>query len=157
EIAGIRPSHVHHYLGSRQEMLEAAVERALANVETLVIDALESTPLEQRLSAQLDIIFSREIAAPEVNQLIDQLLAASYHHPTIRTAMKAMYLRFADVIQRSVAAAYPRADPEKSREVAHAILELAHASASFAWLGFEPNNLDYSRAAAQELLRRLSD
>ncbi len=156
EVAGIRPSHVHHYLGSRQQMLEAAVERALSNVERLVVDALESTPSEQRLAAQLDIIFSQQVAAPEVNQLIDQLVAASYFDPAIRSAVSAMYARFSEVLKESLAATYPGASGELRAEVAHGILALAHASAAFGWLNFESSNLAHARACAEQLTLRLT-
>lgn len=156
ELAGTQPSKVHHYLGSRDEMLAAAVERALANVEALVVEALRSTPPTDRLAAQLEVLFSPSLAAPEVNQLIDHLVAASYLDPSIRAAVQAMYQRFTEILLESITDAYPHADPAQRRRTAHNILTLAHATPTLEWLAVDPDNMQHNHAAALALLRLLA-
>lgn len=155
ELAGTQPSKVHHYLGSRSEMLSAAVERAVRRVEALVVDAMTSTPPDQRLAAQLDVLFGTDLTTPEVNQLIDHLVAASYLDEAIHRAVKTMYKSFLDILVDSIDAAYPTADASRRRSTAVAILALAHASPTIASLGIDPDTMQHNHEAARALLRQL--
>jgi AcrR family transcriptional regulator len=155
ELAGTQPSKVHHYLGSRSEMITAAVERALHRVEALVVDAMVNTPIHQRLEAQLDVLFSAALTAPEVNQLIDHLIAASYLDETIHDAVRAMYERFLAILVDSIDASYPQAAASLRRSTAMAILALAHASPTIDYLGVGTDTMRHSHEAARALLGRL--
>jgi AcrR family transcriptional regulator len=155
ELAGTQPSKVHHYLGSRSEMLTAAVARAVRRVEGLVVDALTNTPPDQRLAAQLDVLFGTGLTSPEVNQLIDHLVAASYLDELIHGAVKAMYESFLAILVDSIDAAYPTAHPSRRRSTAIAILALAHASPTIDSLGIDPDTMQHNHEAARALLRQL--
>jgi AcrR family transcriptional regulator len=155
ELAGTQPSKVHHYLGSRNEMLAAAVERAIHRVETLVVDAMTSTPPDQRLAAQLEVLFGPSLTAPQVNQLVDHLVAASYLDDDIHQAVRSMYQRFLAILTESIEATYPMADPEHRRRTALAILALAHATPTIASLGIDPDTMQLNHETARTLLEQL--
>jgi AcrR family transcriptional regulator len=155
ELAGTQPSKVHHYLGSRSEMLAAAVERAVSRVEALVVDAMTSTPPDERLATQLGVLFGPSLTSPEVNQLIDHLVAASYLDADIHRAVKSMYQRFLAILTESIDATYPGADAEHRRRVAVAILALAHATPTIASLGVDPDTMQHNHEAAKALLGQL--
>jgi AcrR family transcriptional regulator len=155
ELAGTQPSKVHHYLGSRSEMLAAAVERAVSRVEDLVVDALTSTPPEQRLDAQLEVLFGPSFTAPEVNQLVDHLVAASYLDNDIHHHVQSMYQRFLAILTESIEATYPAAAAADRRRTAIAILALAHATPTIASLGVDPDAMQLNHEAAQTLLQQL--
>jgi AcrR family transcriptional regulator len=154
-LAGTQPSKVHHYLGSRSEMLTAAVARAVRRVEELVVDAMTNTPTHQRLEAQLDVLFGPDLTAPEVNQLIDHLVAASYLDEAIHSAVGAMHERFLAILVESIDAAHPTADASRRRRTAVAILALAHASPTIDSLGIDPDTMHHNHDAASALLRQL--
>jgi AcrR family transcriptional regulator len=155
ELAGTQPSKVHHYLGSRNEMLAAAVERALHRVEALVVVEMTSTPPNQRLAAQLDVLFGPSLTAPEVNQLIDHLVVASYIDEDVHDAVRSMYQRFLAILIESIEATYPAADAGQRRRTALAILALAHASPTIASLGIDPDTMQHNHDAAKALLQQL--
>jgi AcrR family transcriptional regulator len=155
ELAGTQPSKVHHYLGSRSEMLTAAVARAVRRVEALVVDAMTSTPPDQRLEAQLDVLFGADLTEPRVNQLIDHLVAASYLDETIHRAVSTMYERFLAILVDSIDAAYPTVDASRRRSTAVAVLALAHASPTIDSLGIDPDTMQHNHEAARSLLRQL--
>jgi AcrR family transcriptional regulator len=148
----MRPSHVRHYLGTHADMMRAAVERALWNVEQAVV---ESLPVRQRLSSQLDLIFGGGVDRAEINQLVDELIAASYRDEHLRPLVAAMYRRFAQTLRDSLADAYPGAQASQRRRVAHGLLALAHAQATFHALGFERSNSAHLRSAADVLIAQL--
>jgi AcrR family transcriptional regulator len=148
----MRPSHIRHYLGTHADMMRAAVERALENVEHAVVDSL---PSDHRLEAQLDIIFGGGVDRPDINQLVDELVAASYRDDELRPLLAGLYRRFAQTLRDSLADAYPTAPATQRRRVAHGLLALAHASATFHALGFERRNAAHLRAAADALIAQL--
>jgi AcrR family transcriptional regulator len=155
QLAGTQPSKVHHYLGTRDEMISASIERALSNVEELVVDALNSTTAQDRLNAQLEILFSPSFLDPRINQLIDHLIAASYLDVTVRDGVSKMYRRFLQILLESFALAHPDVDEVQRRVAAHAILALAHATPTFEWLGVDDDNINHSLVMAKQIVSQL--
>jgi TetR/AcrR family transcriptional repressor of bet genes len=155
QLAGTQPSKVHHYLGSREEMIAASIDRALHNVEELVVDALHSTSDENRLDEQLEILFSPSFLDPRINQLIDHLVAASYLDTSIREGVSEMYKRFLQILLESFELAYPDVDESKRRIAAHAILALAHATPTFEWLQIDDDNINQSLVMARQIVSQL--
>jgi AcrR family transcriptional regulator len=155
QLAGTQPSKVHHYLGSREEMIAASIDRALHNVEELVVDALHSTSDENRLDEQLEILFSPSFLDPRINQLIDHLVAASYLDTSIREGVSEMYKRFLQILLESFELAYPDVDESERRIAAHAILALAHATPTFEWLEIDDDNINQSLVMARQIVSQL--
>lgn len=153
--AGVQPSLVHHYLGSRDEMLDAAVGRALQRIESVVVSALGDTPPNRRARAQIDVLFSGQLDSPEINQLVDQFVAASYLDSRIRDSLRAMYRRLELLLRDAILDGHPGATTARAEGIACAVLSLAHASATFAWLAFDPQQARRNRAAALALLATL--
>ena len=155
QLAGTQSSKVHHYLGSREEMIAASIDRALHNVEELVVDALHSTSDENRLDEQLEILFSPSFLDPRINQLIDHLVAASYLDTSIREGVSEMYKRFLQILLESFELAYPDVDESERRIAAHAILALAHATPTFEWLEIDDDNINQSLVMARQIVSQL--
>jgi AcrR family transcriptional regulator len=155
QLAGTQPSKVHHYLGTREEMIAASIDRALLNVEELIIDALQSTSGESRLDEQLEILFSPSFLDPRVNQLVDHLVAASYLDETIRDGVSKMYQRFLQILLESFELAHPNVDEERRRLAAHAILALAHATPTLDWLEIDKDNISQSLVMARQIVAQL--
>jgi hypothetical protein len=53
------------------------VERSLHNVRAALTEATAGAPPEKRLAVELDVMFDRRLAVPEINQIVDELIAAS--------------------------------------------------------------------------------
>jgi AcrR family transcriptional regulator len=157
KLAGTQPSKVHHYLGSRDEMIFAAIERALASVEEIVLEALQNTEPHNRLDVQLEILFGTTLLEPRINQLVDHLVAASYLDSDIRNGVGRMYQRFLEILSESIELAIPNISLSDCHQAAHTILALAHATPTFEWLDLEVNNLDHGRVAAEQIVSELRD
>jgi hypothetical protein len=136
-------------------MIAASIDRALHNVEELVVDALHSTSDENRLDEQLEILFSPSFLDPRINQLIDHLVAASYLDTSIREGVSEMYKRFLQILLESFELAYPDVDESKRRIAAHAILALAHATPTFEWLEIDDDNINQSLVMARQIVSQL--
>lgn len=155
KLAGTQSSKVHHYLGSRDEMISAAIERALASVEEIVLEALNETNSQDRLDAQLQILFGANLLEPRINQLVDHLVAASYLDADIRVNVGQMYQRFLQILIESIELAIPNIVDADCHQAAHTILALAHATPTFEWLALESQNLDHGLAAAEHVVTEL--
>jgi TetR/AcrR family transcriptional repressor of bet genes len=152
KLAGTQSSKVHHYLGSREEMIAAAIDRAMASVEGIVLNALTSIEPENRLEAQIEILFGTSFLEPHINQLIDQLIAASYLDEAIRVNVSRMYQRFLEILIDSFELAVPNLPAEERHQAAHTILALAHATPTFEWLSLDSNNINDGRLAAEQIV-----
>jgi len=150
--ADTHTSLVHHYLGSRQDALDAAVDRALQRVEGLITDALRDVPADNRLAAQLDVLFSPALDDPRIEQLVEHLIVASYADERLRERLGAMYRRFTEIIEEAVADARPQLPADRRRRLAHAVVALGHASPTLSWLRLDPDLTADLRAAAQRLV-----
>lgn len=146
EVAGVQPSIIRHYVGNKREVIRAAVERALQNV----LDVIESND-EQAADANelLNRLFDGRLAAPEINQLIDQLIGESYHDGQLRDDLRSTYRRFLE----SLIAQLPNSVPADQRESsAFALLCIAHAAQTFEHLGFADDPLQLARDGAALVL-----
>ena len=152
KLAGTQPSKVHHYLGSREEMIAAAIDRATNSVEEIVVNALSSLEPHHRLDAQIEILFGADLLEPHINQLIDQLIAATYIDEVIRVNVSRMYQRFFEILIDSFELAVPNLPVEDRHQAAHTILALAHATPTFEWLSLDSKNIHDGRLAAEKIV-----
>jgi AcrR family transcriptional regulator len=155
QVAGVQTSVVSHYFGNKDAVIAAAIERSLANVRALIVDRFEDVPRSKLLSAQLDVLFDIEIAAPEIGPLIHEIIAASFFDPTVRSQLETLYRSFTTILDVSVRASYPKSPAGRRATVVHGLLALAHANAIFEWLAFDPDHFKRGRAAANVLLTSL--
>ena len=152
KLAGTQPSKVHHYLGSREEMIAEAIDRATNSVEEIVVNALSSLDPHHRLDAQIEILFGADLLEPHINQLIDQLIAATYIDEAIRVNVSRMYQRFFEILIDSFELAVPNLPVEDRHQAAHTILALAHATPTFEWLSLDSKNIHDGRLAAEKIV-----
>jgi AcrR family transcriptional regulator len=153
--AGMQPSAVHHFAGTKDEVIKAAVGRAITQVTVHTVESLADLPPAERIATQLDVLFGESLAAPEINQLIDELVADSYHTSSTREVLAGMYRTFQELLEEALADTYPDADPTDREVAAHLVLALAHASPTFAWLGFDLEHYTKIRKGAGDVLSRL--
>ncbi|MGI9612780.1 MAG: TetR/AcrR family transcriptional regulator [Acidimicrobiales bacterium] len=136
EQAGIAPPLVHHFIGTQEEVLAATVETIVAHIEQDFIAAApgDIDPTDA-LVRSVDVAFGSEIDAPEVNQLVDELVAYSYRSDRVVEQLRALYDGLADELSDLVAKAHPASTPEACSQTAAQIVALAHSAGTFRHLG----------------------
>jgi AcrR family transcriptional regulator len=155
QTAGVQTSVVSHYFGNKDAVIEASIERSLANVRALIVERFVDVPPTKLLNAQLDVLFALEISAPHIGPLIHEIIAASFFDEQIRKQVEGLYNSFTDILDASVRASYPKTTRPQRAVVVHGILALAHANAIFEWIAFDPVHFKRARAAANVLMRSL--
>ena len=154
--SGLLPSHVHHYLGSREQALSAAVDRAIDRIEQLLAQAARAAPSDGELDAQLDALFSPAVDDPGIELMLEHLVVATHHDAHVRTRMTAVYQHFVATLTASLADAAPQVPVERRAEVATAILALADAAPSMVRLAAHPSARAHLRSAAAVLVADLT-
>lgn len=141
-------SLIHHYLGSREQILDQAVQRTLRRVEDLMLTPLQSVSATNRLQRQLDVMFGPAFGDPLIEQMVEHLVVASYTDAGIRGRLTSMYARFADILEASLADARPEITKEQQQEISHAVVALAHAGPTLVWLRLDRGLAQSLRKAA---------
>jgi AcrR family transcriptional regulator len=155
EEAGMATSIIRHYLGDKNAVIKAAVERSLANMLAAFDEAMDAAPPEKKISVALDVAFDAQLAVPEVNQLIDELVAHSYFDEFTRERLRDLYRELQEQIREALVTAYPEAKQAQVEVVVQALLALGHAGQTFAWIGFDRSNDRKLRTAAETLIATL--
>lgn len=153
--AGMAPSAVHHFAGTQAQVVQSGVDQAAAQVgEELAARVVGDTP-EARLEAALDALFGGGFVASELNQLVDELVAHAYRSTGTRDALRELYAGFQGYLERLLEEAHPTTPPEARHQTALSLLVLAHASATFQWLGIDEHAMRKQRHTAERLLEDL--
>ncbi len=137
DAAGMQPSAVHYFVGTQDDVLTAAitaigerVQRALGPAAAIGGDASD-TPRDA-----IDQLFGTVIDRPDINQLVDELVAHSYRDERSRRALADLYEGFTDHLASLLRDAWPAATPERLiRRRAAELLGLVHAAGTFRHLG----------------------
>jgi AcrR family transcriptional regulator len=151
--AGVTRALVRHYLGNRDEV-EAALTRHMVQRDEDDFDArLKGAPQGGRLGTVLDLAFGDGREANAV--VMDELLSVAGRLPEIRKMLRAHYRRIQRLLDRELAAAYPKADPRQRNAVAYGVLCIAGMDDSMRELGLQEARAGQGRRAADRLLSTL--
>ncbi len=99
----------------------------------------------------VDLVFGRAVDQPVVNQLVDELVAHSYHDVATGEALAAFYRGVTDTLTEQLEHAWPGAHAAEARAASAEIIALAHSAGTFRHLG-----LDELATAAHLRARRLA-
>lgn len=151
--AGMQRSAISHFLGTRDDVVTAAIERSCDYyVELVEAVAAEHSP-EDRALALLDDLIGGKRATPDAMVLFDEIVALAHHDERVRTEVARAYGVLDRELKAALQARYPDAPPSDRAAVAHALLLLIDNEERFRVLGL--SNGGHARAAAGKLLDTL--
>jgi AcrR family transcriptional regulator len=151
--AGVPRSLIHHYLGTREEMLRAAASRTITNVVRTVRKGIEESDGDGRsdLERCFDVMFGPRLQDRGIAVVIDELNGAAVRDEYVRGLVAGMYGAFVSEFERALGDSFPDAPVDRCRTVAHAIVALADATGRFDTYAFDPENFRRAREAALRL------
>lgn len=157
EEAGMKPPAVHHFGGTRTQVVQAGIESATKTVRRRLDRLVHGqATAEGRLEAALAAFFGGGRVDAELNQLIDELVAYAYLDEPTRDAVQRMYGGFLEELGGLIRDVHPAAKDEALADAALAVLALGHAASTFAGLGIEPEARARMRSSAERIIRSLS-
>jgi len=123
--AGVKRTLLRHYLGNKDEMVEALIKHVVARFNSETDQMIAALPKKDRPKALLDILFG-PLGVTDTSSVltISALGAASDRFPKARTGLLAAIDRMMEAIAKVLGEAYPTAEDAQCRAAAHGICHL---------------------------------
>jgi AcrR family transcriptional regulator len=151
--AGMQRSAISHFLGSREDVVTAAIERSCDYYIELIETIVAEHPPERRAGALVDELIGGKRAAPEAMVVFDEIVALAHHDERARSEVERAYGVLDRELKTALHARYPDAPSRDRAAVAHALVLLIDNAERFRVLGLSDGR--EARAAAQRLLQSL--
>ena len=147
--AGIKRSVVRHYMGNRDELRRALVDRIIERTTAAFEIGIADQGRDGGINGVIDYIAGPDFPDDRDDALMDALFAASHIDAGVRAQLRSRYVAFQHAIARELRSAFPEAD---FKRVAYALVCLAYGSASMQDLGISYQRLGDVRTAAESLV-----
>lgn len=154
--AGVKRSIIRHYVGNRDALVEALVERVTKSYLAQVEREFADVAPERMVSAILDSLFLADSSYdPNERIVIDVLLTTKERYPRAKQLLRAMFEQLIDAFSQELQRAYPHASAEHCHHVAYTIWCISSTNDSLMWLGLPPNLGSSARSHAAALVQSL--
>ena len=125
EAAGVKRTILRHYLGNRDEMIEALIDFVVTEFDAQSRALFDALPKTDRVAALLDVLFGGSGRTnADMILVFEALVAAVDRYPKAREALLAWIQRFIDAIEAELAVAFPSAAEGKITAAGHGIVAL---------------------------------
>jgi AcrR family transcriptional regulator len=151
--AGMQRSAISHFLGTRDEVITAAIERSCDYYIELIETVVAEHPPERRSRALVDELIGGKRADPDAMVLFDEIVALAHHDERARAEVERAYSVLDRELRAALRARYPGAPSRHRTAVAHALVLLIDNEERFRVLGMSDSRA--TRNAAQTLLDSL--
>ncbi len=153
---GLARPLLHHYVGNREDLLDALMARFAARSEAEDAELQRHLPATGRCRATIELLFDARYASSSHDILLYQaLMVAAQGRPALSDMLRRWYQSFVNDLSRELAAEYPRASADAVQAVATGIVALYFNADSMAPLMPAGALFADSKAAALRLLETL--
>ncbi|MEM7117249.1 MAG: TetR/AcrR family transcriptional regulator [Chloroflexota bacterium] len=151
--AGVKRSIIRHYIGNRDAVVKALVERLIETYRQEMADAIASIPKDDFAPVLLDYLFLAEAhERPNSEILLDSLWAKQESDPHIKALLIELYEALEELLTDGLVYAYPQSDPQTCRSVAYSLICLLHTHTSLIELGPGHARREGVRQAAAQIV-----
>jgi len=156
EEAGMKRSIIRHYIGNRDDLVNALIERIIRQyTEQLAANYVDLSP-DQSVRTSIEAMFAQKTAISTRDKIIiDVLMSAKERYPKAKSMLKRMYEAIIESFADDLQKAYPRASREKCRGIAYSLICLSEMNETFMWLGLKSQFNADARIIAEDLLKLL--
>jgi AcrR family transcriptional regulator len=156
--AGLNRGLIHHYVGNRDDVIQAMVKRLLGKYQASFDEYASSRPNNHdNIKIIVDYYFDAWFEfAPEDDAIIVSLLAESERNPQIKKVLIKLYDGFERIIAVELARFFPEADKKKLHHISYALMLLAFSHATMTWLGLEQASKANMHSIASNLVSTLA-
>lgn len=155
--AGVKRSLIRHYIGNREDLIEAAVNRIINAYREDLANAIQNLSQEQMIPELLDYLFCHEIEDERNHYeiLVSALWAVHERDQNTHRLLLNLYQEMEDLIFQAISYTYPDAPEAQRQGIAFSLMCLANDAWSMVTLGFDKNRIEHGRANAQHLIDSL--
>lgn len=157
EEAGVKRSIIRHYIGNKDDLITAAVNRIIHEYKAELANAIDSLPQEALIPALLDFLFcpNDNFEMADFDTLVNVLWTTHERNPHTRALLLNLYQEFETLILESLTHAYPQSNKEQRKNTAYAIMCLSNDTWSMTSLGFPQSRFDTARSISEKLIASL--
>jgi AcrR family transcriptional regulator len=155
--AGITRSAIGHFIGNRDDVIDAAAARSVERIRTRFEADLDPVPAGDRPDAFIHVVFGRSLEERQtVLELNDELVALAHRNPYARQRLSELYGSLEELLRGILADAYPDADGEQLATVALTVALLLREADRVSVLGLT-DHPELVRTRATRAVRTLFD
>jgi len=156
--AGKSRNIIRHYIGNRDDLIAAFVERILLRIKQVAADILENTPKQRLIPNVLNFLFEeRKVDSPP--DLGERMLGGMWRireqSPLTQQALLNFYKEFEKILTEGLSHLYPNVPVKKCQEVAYSIICLAETNWVLGSVGVDISHTRMVRRSAEYLLQTL--
>ncbi|MBE2221859.1 MAG: TetR/AcrR family transcriptional regulator [Anaerolineae bacterium] len=159
EEAGVQRSIIRHYIGNRDDLNTAAIDRIIAAYKAELAAAIENLPQSELIPELLNYLFclDEDSELSDYDTLVNALWATHERNPHTKSLLLNLYQAFESLIDDLLALTFPASPEAQRRSVAYAVMCLANDTWSMISLGFPPSRADLARQNAEQLIASLNE
>lgn len=151
--SGFSRSHIRHYLGNRDQILDAVWDYTVAPYRQQMAQSLEADDPADSLRQVLEFLFGPQMASTPDSSVIDAMINGAVKHPQLSKRVYATYHE----LEQQISVLLRRAAPDMPRRVADglafSILSMSLGASTLSSMQFPRNR----RRSAFDNARRLID
>ena len=126
DLAQVNLGMIHHYIGRKNDLLKAMVERLIARTQQEMAEFDQHTPQEQRLPLLLSAFFEED--ADQNDKIIDALYASGEDNVVVQNALNAIQKLYTSIWAVEIGRIHPHLSLQRCTEIGLAVLGLAISS-----------------------------
>lgn len=155
--AGVKRSIIRHYLGNREDMIDALIDYAEKKFDEEVGELMQSLPDQKRIDALIDILFDPRYASDENSAVMLQaLVLVSGKYPEIGSKIVDWSSTLIGSVQSELRQTYPEASEDQIFQVAFGVVALCFNIDSFSQISIPQEWWSASKDAAYSLVSTLN-
>ncbi|MGP4027438.1 TetR/AcrR family transcriptional regulator [Actinomadura sp. 3N407] len=153
--AGMSRSHIRHYVGNRDQLIDALWDHVITPYFDSMHAALADRAPDARLPALVDYLFGPQMARNEDDLVIESLITGAMHDVRLRGRIYESYSRLEREIAETIRAAIPGCGSAESLQHAYAFICMAFGHSTLAPLPFPGSRQAGMKAIAVQMLAAL--
>ncbi len=152
ETAGVKRTILRHYLGNRDDMIDALIDFIVADFDAQSQALFDALPKSNRVAALLDCLFGASGRTdPDLVLTFQALVAAADRYPKARVSLLAWIQRFTEAVEAELTTAFPSAARDRVTAAGHGLVALYFNADSLHPLQ-PPKHWDQASRTAADLL-----
>ncbi|MBG0832690.1 TetR family transcriptional regulator [Planomonospora sp. ID67723] len=153
--AGMSRSHIRHYVGNRDELIDALWDHVITPYFDAMHAALTDRAPDAQLRALVDFLFGPQMARNEDDLVIEALISGAMHDVRLRGRIYDSYSRLEREIAKTIREAVPGCESAESLQLAYALICMAFGHSTLAPLPFPASRHAGMKAMALQMLSAL--
>lgn len=155
EEAGVKHSLIRHYIGNRDSLIAAMVNRFTEHYLEIILKALSSRPEGVHIDSTVKYFFDEVSRFEAENLIFTELFAASGRDEFIKAQLCSLYGRITDMIISLLSLEYPDSKPDEISTVAYSLLSLWIGHSTLFHLDFGTSGIEMAATSAKQIISGL--